>query len=425
VSSLNFDLPNHPRIRLSAEACAVERVRPGVLGAFSATATATAVSPIPPPPPFVPAAMQWASLPDPTGVSRAVLRWSGSAASWSVYVADETAIARELGLPSPALDTPPSQRLVPLRSADIGAARRAFRRIAENLTAPELAVELPRGSRLIHFYGVTATSATGAERSLPTGSNDYIAVATPQLAVPEVPLLKARTSALGIRLEIRVPDQPIAVGRVEITRVAGRHLAGTLEAAAEPLVVADATGAEHDGTTLVLDLPDPSPLPPWVPHFYRAVAWGAEDRVNGLFGGRSAPSAAVEAVVASPDPPDLADLQVDPTAIPGDFVISFRADIPPFRTTYGSHELAVTIVAVDPTPQTAPIVSTRRIGADAIQRVTGPLPDAADAPPLFLHRPDDASPARVTALVTADLASVTAQVTDPAGRVSRSTWRAP
>jgi hypothetical protein len=158
-----------------------------------------------------------------------------------------------------------------------------------------------------------------------------------------------------------------------------------------------------------------------VPHFYRAVAWGAEDPANGVFGGRSAPSAAVEAVAASPDPPDLSDLQVDPAVAPGNFVVSFRADVPPFRTTYGSHEFALTLVAIDPTPQTPPTVTTRRVGADVIERVTGPLPDAASAPAMFLHRPDATSPPRVTALVTADLASVTAQVTDPAGRLSRLT----
>jgi hypothetical protein len=425
VSGLTFDYPTHPRIGLTAQARAAERVRPGVLGAFSGPATATAVSPIPPPPPFVPAAMQWASLPDPAGVARAVLRWGGAAATWSVYVADETALARELALPSPALDTPAAQRLVALRAADMGGARRAFRRIAENLTAPELPVELPRGSRLIHLYGVTATSATGVERSLPTGGNDYLAVATPQLIVPEAPILRVRPSALGIRLEVRVRDEPAAVGRVEITRVGSRHLAGTLEAAADPLVVLDSTSATRDGTTLVWEVDDPSPPQPWVPHFYRAVAWGAEEAVNGVFGGRSAPSAAVEAVAASPDPPDLSDLRVDPAGAPGDFVVSFRADVPPFRTTYGSHELTVTVVAIDPAPQTPPTVTTRRVGADVIELVTGPLPDAADAPAMFLHRPDATTPPRVTALVAGDLASVTAQVTDPAGRLSRSTRSVP
>jgi hypothetical protein len=152
---------------------------------------------------------------------------------------------------------------------------------------------------------------------------------------------------------------------------------------------------------------------------------GAEDPANGVFGGRSAPSAAVEAVAAWPDPPALSDLRVDPAAAPGSFVVSFRADVPPFRTTYGSHELALTLVAVDPAPQTPPTVTTRRVGADVIEVVTGPLPDADGAPAMFLHRPDAASPPRVTALVVADLASVTAQVTDPAGRLSRSTCPPP
>lgn len=422
IPDLHFDLAAHPHVAVTVEVRAAERVRPTVLGAFSAPAVATVTSPIPPPPPFVPAAMQWASLPDPSGRSRATLRWDGPAATWSVYVADETAVARELGIPSPSLDTPAAVRLVPLRSVDFGAARRAFRRVAENLTAPELAVELPRGSRLIHFYGIAPVSSTGAERALPIDANDYLAVATPVLATPETPVIRGRPAGEGVQLEVRVPAGPVAVGHVVVTRVGRRRLAGSPESARAPLITLPATAGSLDGAELVWRVDDPAPPPAWVPHYYSAAAWGAEDRAQGVLAGRSAPSATVEIAARSAVPPDLSGLLIAPAPTPGEHVVSFATSAPLLRTTSGAHRFALTTITG---PAAAPEIATRRIGADAITTITGALPDGATAPPLFLHRPDDASPSRVTAVVAGPILAVTAEVADPAGLVSRATENGP
>ena len=186
VSGLTFDLPNHPRILLTAQARAVERVRPGVVGGFSA---------LPPPPPSARSRRHRHSCRRRCSGHRCPIRrgcHGGAALGRRRGVVVRVRRRRDGDRPRARLAVACARhaRRSAARLASLGRlrrARRAFRRIAENLTAPELSVELPRGSRLIHLYGVTATSTTGAERSLPTGGNEYLAVATPQLAVPRCP----------------------------------------------------------------------------------------------------------------------------------------------------------------------------------------------------------------------------------------------
>jgi hypothetical protein len=429
LDGLTFDFalaPSHA-IRATVQARGTERVRPGAAGAWSPPASAVAISPTPPPPPFVPAAMQWASLPDQRGVARATLTWSPSPqpATYALYHADETALARELGLPSPSLGTPAVDRLPALRLADMGAARAAFRRIAENLNGTELAIELPRGSRLIHFYAVTPVGPTGAEGALPVGGNDYLAVATPALAAPEAPVLSGVANGGRVRLRVRAAGEPVAVGRIEVTRVRGRHLASTLEAGGRPILSATSATAVHDGAALVWELEDPDVPPPWEPLYYRAVAWGAEDRARGVFAGRSGPSSVVEVVVPAADPPTVDDLQVDSDGSPDGWLVSFHTDAPRFRTVRGVHGAVVTTVAIDAATPTVPVVTTRRGTLDELEVFAEPLPPVTDLPPMFLHEPAPGDPLRVTALVRGTLVRVVAQVDDPAGRTTRATKEPP
>ena len=234
VPGLVVDHALADRIDVLVSASAVERVRPAVQGAFSQPASTTLVSPVPPPAPFVPAPMVWASLPDPAGISRVTLTWAGSAPSYAVYAADETSVARELGLPSPDLDVPPAQRLVGLRSQDLAAARRAFRRVASAVTEPAHAVELPRGSQLIQLHAVVGVSAHGVESAFPAASNDFLAVATPAMLRAATPTLRAHGRAGAVDLEVEVSEALVEVDRVEVYRVADRLRSGTLEAAGAP-----------------------------------------------------------------------------------------------------------------------------------------------------------------------------------------------
>ncbi len=112
IPGLQLSFSAHARIRVTARAQASETVAPLRASAWSRDIYTDAMSPLPPPPAFVPAAMQWAAVPDPRGVARAALHWTGSAPLYAVYLADEFALRRELGQPSADLETPAADRLV-------------------------------------------------------------------------------------------------------------------------------------------------------------------------------------------------------------------------------------------------------------------------------------------------------------------------
>lgn len=339
-----------------------------------------------------------------------------------MYLADESAIARELGLASPDLETPPADRLVPLRGLGMAAARRAFRRVADGLTATSLAVELPRGSRLIHLYAVVGVSATGVEAPLSDDANAYLATAAPRLRTPEIPVLAARERDGGVRLNVEVAEPVVAVDRVELFRVLERANAGTLEAAGPPLLVLPAAAGERAGEVVRWAVDDPAGVPAWQPVFYRAVAWAASDRDRGEVGGRSAPTSAVEVVVAASASPTLTDLTVEGLqGEPGTRLASFLTAAPRARTYRGVHAVTVTVV------RPGPAVSTRRAAADTLPLHVGTLPPAGDLPEdaVFLHHPTDPGQARVCTRVADDTIAVVAEVADPAGRPARMSWSPP
>ena len=418
VPGLMLDHTLADRIDVAMSASAIERVRPAVQGAYSQPVSTTVVSPAPPPPPFVPAAMVWASLPDPAGVSRVTLTWTGSAPSYVVYAADETAIARELGLPSPDLDVPAAQRLVALRSADLASARRAFRRVASAVTGNSHALELPRGSRLITFHAVVGVSANGVESAFPSASNDFLAVATPTLARPATPVLTARGGAGGVDLSITVSDRDVPVERVEVYRVVGRLRSGTIEAAGPPALVLPISAGTRSGDAVRWSVSDIDPLPAWRTLCYRAVAWAAGDPADGVVPGRSEPTGVAEAVVPAASAPEATDLRVDDVGEPGLLLASAATAAPRERTPRGAHRVAVTVLGPGAT------VTVRRDELDRVPLVVGALP-AADGPVLFFHHPSDPAQARLSTRVPDDTVALTIEVADPARRTTRLSWSAP
>lgn len=411
VPGVGLPFDAHPRIRFEASACAEEDVRRGVRSGFAEPAATAVADPRPPLPPATTAPMQWASLPDAAGIAHAVLRWSGSGPAYNVYIADESALSRELELPSPDLDTAAADRLDALRRRGFDGTRRAFRRLAEQLTEPKIEVDLPKGSRLIHFYAVTSVSETGVERPLPANADDYFAVAVPERLEPATPLLTARTDGASVRLAVSVNAGPVGVDRIEIGRVRGAVNAASPEAAGAPVIVADAASAETAGGRLQWELEETDALPPWEPVFYRAVAVAATDQVRGQIPGRSHPTPAVEVVVPSASGPTLSGLTVAPAA--GGATVTVDTDASRRRTALGVFTVAVT--AVD----AAGAATSLRGEVAALKAFTGALP--ADAPDLCLHRPTTAHPYRVTARVPEPV-SVAATVTDPLGRRANAFW---
>ncbi|MEO5711345.1 MAG: hypothetical protein ABIQ59_16170 [Nocardioidaceae bacterium] len=418
VPGLVIDHALADRIDVLTSASAVERVRPAVQGAFSQPASTTLVSPVPPPPPFVPAQMVWASLPDPADTSRVTLTWGGSAPSYAVYAADETSVARELGLPSPDLDVPAAQRLVALRSQDIARARRAFRRVASALAEPIHPLELPRGSQLIQLHAVVGVSAHGVESAFPAASNDFLAVATPAIVRPATPTVRARGRAGAVDLEIEVSTALVEVERVEVFRVADRLRSGTLEAAGPPVrVLPVAAGTRADGAVR-WSIVDADPLPAWRTLCYRAVAWAAGDADAGVVPGRSDPTSVAEAVEPAVVDPDLSDLRVENAGEPGLMLASVATTAPRERTHRGAHQVVMTVLGPGAT------VSVRRDELDDVPVVLGALPPA-DGPELFLHHPSDPALVRLCSHVPDDTLGVTVALADPARRTTRLSWSAP
>jgi hypothetical protein len=415
VPGLVLDHAVADRIDVAMSASAIERVRPGVQGAFSQPVSTTVPSPVPPPPPFVPAAMVWASLPDPAGISRVTLTWTGFAPSYVIYAADETAIARELALPSPDLDVPPAQRLVALRNVDLASARRAFRRVASAVTAHSHAIELPRGSRLITFHAAVGVSVNGVESAFPSASNDFLAVATPTLARPATPVLTVRGDAGGVELSIEVSERDVPVDRVEVYRVVGRLRSGTVAAAGPPALVLPRSAGTHSGEAVRWSVSDPDPLPAWRTLCYRAVAWAAGDPAVGVVPGRSEPTGVAEAVVPAASAPDASDLRLDDVGEPGLLLASAATAAPRERTPRGAHRVAVTVL------RPGASVTVRRDEVDRVPLVVGALP-ASDGPSLFFYHPSDPTQARLSTRVPDDTVALTIELTDPARRATRVSW---
>lgn len=421
ATGIQIDFGTNSKIRVTARARAEERIAPARLGAWSLDVHAVVASPIPPPPPFVPSAMLWASLPDPRGLSRTTLAWTGTAPMYAVYLADETALLRELNKPSPDLEISAADRLPALRSIDIARARRAFRRIADRVPTNSLEITLPRGSRLIHFYGVVPISSTGVEGSLPASANSYFAVATPVVKTPEAPELIARDRGGEIVLTVNVPVIRVSADRIEIFRAPSRHRAVSIEDAGPPIRSVDASLAAVSADSVQWEVIDPTPGPAWQSVFYRAVAYGATDRVRGVYGGKSSPSAAIEVVPSSGLLPDLADLRVEDVATEPDYrLVSFVSDVTLARTLLGVHVFTVQIVALDAT------VTIRRVTADTLALVNGSLPTAAEqGNSIFRYDPVNPRVGRNYAWVRRDIRAVIVQVMDPRGRATSLTNEIP
>ena len=421
VNGLQLNFGSHPLIVVNVRARASNRARPGVLSAWSPDVTTSAASPLPPPPPFVPAEMWWASMPDPHEFARTRLQWSATAPMYAVYVADETALLREFNEPSADLEISAADRLPSLRTLDIGQARRAFLRVADRLTTNSLEIELPRGSKLIHFYGVVPISSTGVEGSLPSAANEYFAVAAPVGKKPEVPTLIARDEGGTIGLSVQVSETRVRAGQIEIYRAPSRHRATAVEYAGPPIGVFDESLGIREGDSIRWQFSDPSTGPPWQSVFYRAVARGITDRSRGQYGLLSLPSLAVEVVPSRLTPPPLEDLRVEDVASELDHrLVSFQIDITLARSPRGTHALSVQTVALNAS------VTTRLAAADQLPLISPTLPGPTEQPDsIFRFDPVNPRAGRFYAWVPRELTAVIVEIRDPAGRTSRAIWEAP
>lgn len=315
------------------------------ISAFGPPAIARALDPKPPPPPGLPEAPQWASLPDAAGVSRAVLSWTAvtGAKGYAVYEATETALLSALDKPSPDTSVLFTTRLATLRSANLGSLRHVFRRV-EPALIPQgtgrifFEATLPRGSRVMHLFAVTAISENNAESVWPNQSKQFAAFATPRLRVPSPPVLEvdldpaATQPTANLRIEI---GDSIPGGRVEIFRAVRDKLAGSVDLMGPPIATLTASAP-------ILTFTDTGITAGWQRIWYRAQSWSAPDPQDGWVEARSPASPPVSVVVVPTTAPTITGIRVnEPGSTETESLVSWVTSAPVPITPLGSHQAVV------------------------------------------------------------------------------------
>ncbi|RYY57438.1 MAG: hypothetical protein EOO09_02390 [Chitinophagaceae bacterium] len=420
IGGLAVNYANQERTKLSIRIRGTERFDPAVPSAWSRDVTDVNISPIPPPAPFVPSAMTWSAIPDPKGISRIRLTWPSTAPKYAVYLADESALTRELGLPSPELRSPAAARLPALRAADITNARNAFRKVADGLRTPAFEFEFPRGSALIHFFAITPISNSGVEGPLPVSANDYFAVSVPRIVIPETPAITGRSVNGRNRLRITVMETRWPAGRVEIFRTTRDVNTITIGRMGAPWIIADETTAVRGADSVSWELEDTAVYPAWQAVYYRVVAYGRADVAQGEFAGRSAASDVLEMVVPSVNAPVLEDLLAD--AQPGEtafLLLRFRTDAVAARTVAGTH--SVTLKMYDETNQ--PV--TRRVSGDGLRFVkAAAIPGSAGMEEeIFRFDPVNPEQGLIYAWIKNNTRMLVIEIRDPSGRLTSKTLK--
>lgn len=302
--------------------------------------------PAPPPPPKVPEVPQWASLPDAHGTSRIVLTWNGvpTAKGYAVYEATETALLSaiqanrpELG-PQPGPNTAESftTRLEHLRNLPLQTQRAAFRRLRPDLIpagSVRYEAALPRGSRVLHIYAVTAFSENGVESPWPDQSKKFIAVASPRLDIPEPPVIEAQPrtdggSGVSLRIETH---RAAGSGQVEVYRTTSDTLAQDLNLMGPPVATINISGP-------IMLFTDSEASSGWRRFWYRAVVWSATDNLNGFVEARSEASAAAAIFLPPAVGPSITDVRVNlPRSTTSYSLVSWTLNAPAPHTPMGSH----------------------------------------------------------------------------------------
>lgn len=349
------------------------------VSAFGRAVSIRIYDPAPPPAPAVPEAPQWASLRDGAGISRALLAWDGNAtvAGYVLYEATETTLLAALGLPGPDTSRPFTERLAVLRAANLAALRSVFRRVQKELippVAPKTTVEvaLPRGSTVMHFYAVTAMSHNQIESAWPDNSKGFMAVATPQLAVPAPPSLEANPdfSALqpAVNLGIRT-GAGAEVSQIELYRITNDQLAENVNTMGPPIAVLQAAGPE-------VTFRDAAITPSWKRLWYRAVAWSARDDLAGIVEARSAASAAASIVMPPSGTPDVIDVSVnEPLSTAAESLVSWSSHAPLPVTPLGPHTAVVEVRDAANSPVRLRVEARLDMLSSVSERAALPPPD--------------------------------------------------
>jgi len=292
--------------------------------------------------PEPPEAPLWASLPDAAGVSRIVLTWQKvrGAQGYVLYEATESSLL-QLGTPTDT-SKPLTERLAALRDLNLKAQRLSFQRVNQELIKGQgnqisHEVTLPHGSRVIHIYAVTAMTENQIESDWQESSQIYFAVAAPRLGVPSPPTLEvnAMPDEVPPRVELKLRGgSGVKTSRFEIYRTRREDLAKRLDKMGPPIPFNDAIG---EAATLHDEL-----TPGWVRVWYRAVAWSADDPLQGIVAARSLPSPAVSVLLLPTAPPTILDIRVNEAgSTETEALVSWKSDVPLALSPLGYHEAVV------------------------------------------------------------------------------------
>lgn len=283
----------------------------------------------------------WASLPDSMGISHFDLNWQAvdDVAGYHVYEATETTLLSAMNLPSPDTAQPLAERLRVLRGRDIQNHQASFRRITTTpLADARMTVNLPRGSRVLHFFAITAETKNHMGSHWPAQSDQFAAVAVPRLHIPAPPSLSVTLMDGAMQqVQIRVELAEGGTGRVEIFRVSTVSAAADIDGMGPSLVVVNTANG-------IAEFIDSAITPNWSPYFYRAQVWSLRDDQLGIVEARSPASSMVWLLVPPPPPAAPSDLvgnQAFSVAVAS--LVSWRTEAPRLNTPLGPFKTVLEI----------------------------------------------------------------------------------
>lgn len=345
------------------------------------------------------------------------------------------ALTAAAGLPAPGL----ADRYTALRTAvgSAGAKRKRFTRLLEVAPGtPTVDIALPRGSREIHLFAVTAVNAADVESAWPANAEAMWAAVAPEVVAPSPPVVTTVVAGSGdVTMTVTSRSHlPVAELHLHATRSwDGARDAGSMgppivmsvpvmqaDPPPTPSAPANPAGARWQSTVV---LPR-AQVEGWRGLHLRAVARPVPSAPElGLLGADSAASEVVTVTVPPAGAPDLSPLIPTTWGATSDgVVVRFDAGAPLAASPWGPHTLtakatagAATLAQVSPVPLgSIPVDATDPIAAPPALVRTGP-PAAGRLPfALWFQRPDLTVPVEVTVSLEDPLGGVNvARVTVP------------
>jgi hypothetical protein len=290
----------------------------------------------------------WTSLPDAAGVGRFNLNWQAQPLAergYLIYEATETSVRDALGIGEPDLTESVTTRLNALLNhpaADFSAKREALRKSFKRITTEPISpgrlsheVALPRGSKVLHFFTVSAVGGNGQESLWPATKEGYCTVAVPRLATPQPPIIEVK-SAVGPEVAVTVELAPPG-GLIELHRIQSDARPTDVDAMGPPIQSRQVPGGQP---VMFRD----SPPPGWRKLWYAATVRSSNDSEKGIVASRSPASMLASLVLPPVARPELTSLRVnEPRSTATASLASCLVTAPLAATPLGAHRFIVEV----------------------------------------------------------------------------------